>query len=85
MQQPYGPEGRVNSPTDDDVERVCTANRGDRIELVDPRLGVQVRGTVFYADQLQLLVKWDDGSSESMRKGARVFRIVSDGADAAVA
>lgn len=36
-----------------------TPNRGDRIELLQRRTGVAVRGTVFYSDQLQLLVKWD--------------------------
>jgi hypothetical protein len=84
LRPPFRPEDRVES-TDDDVEFACTANRGDRIELLDPQLGVHVRGTVFYADQLQLLVKWDDGRSESMRTGARLFRVVPDDADAAVA
>jgi hypothetical protein len=85
LRPPFRPEDRVKSRTDADVEFVCTANRGDRIELLDPRLGVYVRGTVFYGDQLQLLVKWDDGRSESMRRGARLFRVVSDDADEAVA
>lgn len=31
--------------------------------------GVARRGTVHYSDQLQLLVKWDDGSSSSLRVG----------------
>ena len=84
MRPSFRPEDRVES-TDDDVEFVCAANRGDRIELLDPQLGVHVRGTVFYADQLQLLVKWDDGRSESMRTGARLFRVVPDEPDAAVA
>jgi hypothetical protein len=54
----------------------CTPNRGDRIELLRPHLGVRSRGIVFYADQLQVLVKWDDGRSQSLRAGAQVFRIV---------
>jgi hypothetical protein len=37
-----------------------------------------VRGIVFYADQLQVLVKWDDGRSQSLRAGAQVFRIVGE-------
>lgn len=51
-------------------------NKGDRIELVEPRLGVFPRGTVFYSDQLQILVKWDDGRSESLRPGGDRFRII---------
>jgi hypothetical protein len=41
---------------------------------------VAVRGTVFYADELQRLVKWNDGRSESLRRGviAGVFRIVEE-------
>jgi hypothetical protein len=40
-------------------------------------MGVAVRGTVFYSDQLQLLVKWDDGRSGSLRQaGINGFRIV---------
>jgi hypothetical protein len=49
--------------------------RGDRIELLQPRTGVRVRGTVFHVDQLQILVKWDDGRSESLRPGC-AYRIV---------
>ena len=37
-----------------------------------------MRGDVFYADQLQVLVKWDDGRSESLRAGAQLFRILSE-------
>jgi hypothetical protein len=85
LRPPFGPEDRVESRTDEDLEFVCTANRGDRIELLDPSLGVHVRGTVFYADQLQLLVKWDDGRSESMRRGTRLFRVLPSEPDAAVA
>jgi hypothetical protein len=42
-------------------------NKGDRIELL--RMGVPVRGTVFYAEELQMLVKLNDGRSESLRRG----------------
>jgi hypothetical protein len=51
--------------------------KGDRIELRLPRLGIRRRGTVFYADHLQVLVKWDDGRSDSLRPGtADRFRII---------
>jgi hypothetical protein len=49
---------------------------GDRIELLKPRLGVVQRGTVFYADQLQILVKWDNGSSQNLRPGKDGYRII---------
>jgi hypothetical protein len=52
--------------------------RGDRVELLRPRMGVRIRGTVFYADQLQVLVKWDDGRSSSLHPGVDSFRIVTD-------
>jgi hypothetical protein len=57
---------------------VSIPNRGDRVELLQPHLGVRMRGRVFYADQLQILVKWDDGRSESLRAGTRVFRILRE-------
>jgi hypothetical protein len=50
--------------------------KGDRIELLRPRTGVRVRGTVFHVDQVQILVKWDDGRSESLRPGVDPYRIV---------
>ena len=54
-----------------------TPCRGDRIELSMPRLGVRPRGTVQYVDDLQILVKWDDGRSESLRGNvAERFRIL---------
>jgi hypothetical protein len=52
--------------------------RGDRIELPRPHLGVRVRGIVFYSDQLQILVKWDNGRSQSLRVGAQLFRVMSE-------
>ena len=48
--------------------------KGDRIELV--KAGVYVRGTVHHVDQVQILVKWDDGRSESLSPGSRSFRII---------
>jgi hypothetical protein len=46
----------------------------DRIELY--RAGLPRRGTVFYADELQVLVKWDDGQSSSLRVGRDRFKII---------
>jgi hypothetical protein len=57
-------------------DRKLIPSKGERIELLRPRMGVRVRGTVFYSDQLQILVKWDDGRSESLRPGVDGFRIV---------
>ena len=51
--------------------------KGDRIELLQPRTGVQLRGTVFHVDQVQILVKWDDGRSGSLRPGVEPFRIIA--------
>jgi hypothetical protein len=53
-----------------------TPQKGDRIELLQPRTGVRCRGTVFYVDQMQILVKWDDGRSESLRPRVDLFRII---------
>jgi len=50
--------------------------KGDRIELLQPRTGVRLRGTVFHVDQVQILVKWDDGRSESLRPGVDLVRII---------
>jgi hypothetical protein len=53
--------------------------KGDRIELILPRLAMPVRGTVYHVDQLQILVKWDDGRSEGLRPDfADRFRIIED-------
>lgn len=41
-------------------------------------MGLRVRGTVFYSDQLQILVKWDDGRSESLRPAGNSFRIITN-------
>jgi hypothetical protein len=42
-------------------------SRGERLER--RRFGVALRGTVLYSDQVQVLVKWDDGRSSSLRLG----------------
>ncbi len=52
--------------------------KGERIELLELRTGIPRRGSVFYSDQLQILVKWDDGRSESLRPGVDRFRIITD-------
>jgi len=43
-------------------------SKGDQVE--QRRMGVIRRGYVWYADQLQVLVKWDDGRSSSLRLGS---------------
>jgi hypothetical protein len=47
---------------------------GDRVER--RRAGIAQCGTVHYADELQILVKWDDGSSSSLRVGQYRLRIL---------
>jgi uncharacterized protein DUF4314 len=49
--------------------------KGDRVERLQPATGIRTQGTVQYVDDLQILVKWDDGRSESLRPGADAFRI----------
>jgi hypothetical protein len=39
--------------------------KDDKVERI--RNGVAVRGKVCYADELQVLVKWENGSSSSLR------------------
>jgi hypothetical protein len=51
-------------------------SKGDRIELQTPPTGARIRGTVYYSDHLQILVKWDDGRSQSVRPGVDRYRIV---------
>lgn len=46
----------------------------DRVEM--RRNGVIRGGVVHYADSIQVLVKWDDGGSSSLRIGRDPFRIV---------
>jgi hypothetical protein len=49
-------------------------HKGDRVE--QRRLGVSRIGVVWYADQLQVLVKWDDGGSSSLRIGQTPVQVV---------
>jgi hypothetical protein len=60
----------------DDNRRDYIPSRGHRIERLEPRQGHRLRGTVFYSDDLQILVKWDDGRSQSLRPGVDRFLIV---------
>jgi hypothetical protein len=57
-----------------------TPRKGDRLELAERRLGVLTRGTICHVDDLQILVKWDDGRSQNIRRGnvADRFWILED-------
>jgi hypothetical protein len=60
--------------SDDQFARI--PSKGDRIELVATHMGISLRGTVYYSDQLQILVKWDNGRSQSLRPGVDRFRVI---------
>jgi hypothetical protein len=47
---------------------------GDRVER--RTAGITQCGTVHYADQLQVLVKWDNGSSSSLRTDIDELRVI---------
>jgi hypothetical protein len=51
-------------------------SKGERIELAKSATGIRARGTVFYADQLQILVKLDNGRSQSLRAARAAYRII---------
>jgi len=56
--------------------------KGDRIQPRLPRAGIYKCGTVYYVDDLQILVKWDDGRSESLRgEFAESFRLLEGPGD----
>jgi hypothetical protein len=59
-----------------DHESSPIPSQGDRIELLSPQTGVRIRGTVFYSDQLQVLVKWDNGRSQSLKPAIDRYRII---------
>jgi hypothetical protein len=63
----------MRRPTHEDSASTVPAI-GDRVER--RRAGVSLRGTVQYADRIQILVKWDDGSSSSLRVGRSKLRII---------
>jgi hypothetical protein len=46
-------------------------NRGDRVAQL--RTGIRRVGRVWYVDDLQVLVKWEDGGSSSLRVGRDKF------------
>ena len=48
-------------------------SRGDQVE--QRQMGVNRVGLVWYADQLQVLVKWQDGKSSSLRFDRDQFSI----------
>ena len=48
-------------------------SRGDQVE--QRRNGIRRIGYVWYSDQLQVLVKWQDGRSSSLRIGRDQFSI----------
>jgi len=52
-------------------------DKGDQVE--QRQMGVSRLGVVWYADQLQVLVKWQDGSSNSLRAGRDQFSIRTAG------
>jgi hypothetical protein len=51
-------------------EQDLRPGRGDRIEVCMPRPSGRRYGTIEYVDRLQVLVRWDDGRSGSLRRGA---------------
>jgi hypothetical protein len=55
------------------VAGATVPSRGDHV--VQRRTGVVRVGYVWYADQLQVLVKWQDGTSSSLRIGRDGFSI----------
>jgi hypothetical protein len=86
LRPPSQPQAGPNGPAEPRrVEFVSVPNKGDRVELLRPRMGIRQRGKVFYADQIQVLVKWDDGRSESLRTGTQMFRILGSGLGAELA
>jgi hypothetical protein len=60
---------------------------GDRIEVCIPRLSGKRRGTIEYLDELQILVRWNDGTSGSLRRGVFEdrFSVVTAGQELAKA
>jgi hypothetical protein len=67
----------MESAANEGKEPAGIPSKGDRIELLRTQTGVRLRGTVYYADQLQILVRWDNNQSQSLRVGVDRFRIIA--------
>jgi hypothetical protein len=50
--------------------------KGERLERRG--LGLPLRGTVLYVDRVQVLVKWDNGRSSSLRLGVDDLDVIYD-------
>jgi hypothetical protein len=57
-----------------EIADVQIPSKGDRVER--RWTGVSRRGRVWYSDQLQVLVKWEDGKSSSLRLDRDRFRLL---------
>ena len=62
------------SESSEDDQSVAIPRVGDRV--AGAKGGRVQFGTVQYADELQVLIKWDDGSSSSLRVGQDRFRVI---------
>jgi hypothetical protein len=72
----------VSQTTGPAKNRRQVPRKGERIQLRLPRMGIYPRGTVQHVDDLQILVKWDDGRSGSLRGALRDhFRILEGPGD----
>jgi hypothetical protein len=67
--------GQTAAHSSEEHDRI--PKKGDRIEHLQTQSGVHPRGTVFHVDQVQILVKWDDGRSGSLRPGVDLLRIIT--------
>ena len=67
----------MSTAAHDDHESTRLPSKGERIELLKTQTGVRLRGTVHYSDHHQILVKWDNGRSQSLRPGVDRYRILS--------
>ena len=68
---------RVNDPQPHPrFQGRAVPKKGDRIEWTDPVTAVRRLGTVQHVDDVQILVKWDDGRSENLEPDIDRLRIV---------